>query len=92
MGGATIMVRTARLGRREPKATSELIDHIRGAARPLQAFDRWPTWMWANEEIAELTDWLRRHNETRPEAERVGFYGLDVYNWTSIVCGSRSTR
>jgi erythromycin esterase len=22
----------------------------------LQAFDRWPSWMWANEEIAELTE------------------------------------
>jgi erythromycin esterase-like protein len=24
----------------------------------LQAFDRWPTWMWANEEVAELAEWL----------------------------------
>jgi erythromycin esterase-like protein len=51
----------------------------------LQAFDRWPTWMWANEEVAELVDWLQQHNGTRPEAARVGFHGLDVYSlWDSL--------
>src|SRR5262249_53411960 len=51
----------------------------------LQAFDRWPTWMWANEEVAELVDWLRHHNRTRPGAARVGFHGLDVYSlWDSL--------
>ncbi|MBW8767523.1 MAG: erythromycin esterase family protein, partial [Geodermatophilales bacterium] len=29
----------------------------------LDAFERWPTWMWANEEVVELTEWLRRHND-----------------------------
>src|SRR3712207_4989972 len=28
----------------------------------LQAFDRWPTWMWANREIVRLAEWLRGHN------------------------------
>jgi erythromycin esterase len=49
----------------------------------LLAFDRWPTWMWANEEVADFCRWLRRHNETvqRP----VGFHGLDVYSlWESL--------
>jgi erythromycin esterase len=51
----------------------------------LRAFDRWPTWMWANEEVAELVEWLRRHNKGRPEEQRVGFYGLDVYSlWDSL--------
>ncbi|WP_437522017.1 erythromycin esterase family protein [Sorangium sp. So ce726] len=51
----------------------------------LRAFDRWPTWMWANEEVAELIEWLRRHNQGRPEEQRVGFYGLDVYSlWDSL--------
>lgn len=55
------------------------------ARETLQAFDRWPTWMWANEEVAELADWLRAHNQTRPDAERVGFHGLDVYGlWDSL--------
>jgi erythromycin esterase-like protein len=53
------------------------------AREALQAFERWPTWMWANEEIVKLTEWLLRHNgEWR---DRVGFYGLDVYSlWDSL--------
>jgi erythromycin esterase len=51
----------------------------------LHAFRRWPTWMWANEEIADLADWLRQHNERLPEGRKVGFYGLDVYSlWDSL--------
>ncbi len=45
-------------------------------------FDRWPTWMWANSEVAEFVEWLRRHNEAGGD---VGFYGLDVYSlWDSM--------
>lgn len=51
----------------------------------LHAFERWPTWMWANEEMVEFTEWLRRHNEGLPEDRRAGFYGLDVYSlWDSL--------
>ena len=51
----------------------------------LRAFDRWPTWMWANQEVLDFTRWLREHNMSRPEGERVGFYGLDVYSlWESL--------
>jgi erythromycin esterase-like protein len=51
----------------------------------LDAFERWPTWMWANEEVAEFTTWLRAYNLARPEDERAGFYGLDVYSlWESM--------
>ena len=46
----------------------------------LRVFERWPTWMWANEEIADLAEWLRQHNDGLPQEERVGFYGLDVYS------------
>lgn len=49
----------------------------------LTAFDRWPTWMWANLEVAGFLRWLRDHNE-RAGAD-VGFYGLDVYSlWESL--------
>lgn len=49
----------------------------------LRAFDRWPTWMWANWEVAALTDWLREYNKT--QHKKVGFYGLDVYSlWDSM--------
>jgi erythromycin esterase-like protein len=57
-------------------------------ARPAEALDtfrRWPTWMWANEEVRDLIGWFRGHNDRRPEKEKVGFYGLDVYSlWDSL--------
>ena len=45
----------------------------------LDAYDRWPTWMWANWEVLEFVEWLRERNAARPPESRVGFYGLDVY-------------
>ena len=57
----------------------------KNAREVLKVFDRWPTWMWANEEIVELAEWLRRHNARLSDNERVGFYGLDVYSlWESM--------
>jgi erythromycin esterase len=51
----------------------------------LHGFDRWPTWMWANEEVVDFARWLREHNLSRPEHQRAGFYGLDVYSlWDSL--------
>jgi erythromycin esterase-like protein len=63
---------------------------VKGRARPddsavatLARFERWPTWMWANTEVAEFVNWLRDHN--RHADASVGFYGLDVYSlWESI--------
>jgi len=50
------------------------------SAREVMAgFDRWPTWMWANEPFADLVEWLAEHNADRPEEERVGVYGVDLY-------------
>jgi len=47
------------------------------------AFDRFPTWMWRNEEVHELVDWLRAYNAD--QRRRVGFHGLDLYSlFTSI--------
>jgi erythromycin esterase-like protein len=51
----------------------------------LDAFSRWPTWMWANDDVVDFCRWLRGVNAARPEHERVGFYGLDVYSlWDSM--------
>ena len=51
----------------------------------LAAFDRWPTWMWANEDVADFCRWLRAHNGGVAETGRVGFHGLDVYSlWESL--------
>src|SRR3954454_15970090 len=55
-------------------------DHAREV---LRRFERWPTWMWANDEVADFIDWLRNHNGR--QGSRIGFYGLDVYSlWESI--------
>lgn len=60
-------------------------DSGESAEQVLHAFERWPTWMWANREVVEFVEWLRAHNETLPVAERIGFYGLDVYSlWESM--------
>ncbi|TVR49974.1 MAG: erythromycin esterase family protein [Puniceicoccaceae bacterium] len=57
-----------------------------GSAREvLLGFDRWPRWMWANEETLELVEWLRDYNRGRAPEERVGFYGLDIYGWGDTV-------
>jgi protein-L-isoaspartate(D-aspartate) O-methyltransferase len=44
------------------------------------AFERFPTWMWRNEEVDAFIRWLRRHNQDRPYEAMTGFYGLDLYN------------
>ncbi|MDZ5473836.1 erythromycin esterase family protein [Bacillus sp. 31A1R] len=50
----------------------------------LSAFNRWPTWMWANEEIMDLIIWLKEHNQGK-QSSNVGFYGIDVYSlWESM--------
>lgn len=51
----------------------------------LHAFNRWPTWMWANWETMALAGWLQRHNNNLPADKKTGFYGLDVYSlWESM--------
>jgi erythromycin esterase len=51
----------------------------------LAAFDRWPTWMWANEEVVDFCRRLRGRNLRVDEPEQAGFHGLDVYSlWESL--------
>jgi erythromycin esterase-like protein len=60
-------------------------DQDLSARQLLNLFERWPTWMWANVEVADFLDWLRDWNSRRPQSKRVGFYGLDVYSlWDSL--------
>jgi erythromycin esterase-like protein len=55
------------------------------ARETLHAFERWPTWMWANEEVVALAEWLRRRNDSAADGREVGFHGLDVYSlWDSL--------
>ncbi|WP_207425396.1 erythromycin esterase family protein [Pedobacter sp. SYSU D00535] len=51
----------------------------------LQQYNRWPTWMWGNYEVASLVTWMNNWNQSKAAAEKVGFYGLDVYCiWESM--------
>jgi erythromycin esterase-like protein/predicted phosphoribosyltransferase len=61
--------------------------YVRGASDDVDAvealadFRRFPTWMWRNTVVVEFVEWLRAHNDALPPgAEKVGFYGLDLYS------------
>ena len=49
------------------------------------AFQRFPTWMWRNAEVAEFLGWLRDWNASWPPGAQVGFYGLDLYNLNASI-------
>lgn len=46
----------------------------------LNSFNRWPTWMWANEEVEDFVEWLKMQNDRKPMEQRTGFYGIDMYS------------
>ncbi|HEY0535512.1 MAG TPA: erythromycin esterase family protein [Actinoplanes sp.] len=49
----------------------------------LRAYERWPTWMWANEEVVDFARWLRSFNDRN--GRKIGFHGLDLYSlWESL--------
>ncbi|KAK9238781.1 putative erythromycin esterase [Lipomyces kononenkoae] len=52
---------------------------------PLNAFNRFPKWMWRNQEVKDFIQWLQQHNLHLPAEERAGFYGLDLYSLKSSI-------
>lgn len=56
--------------------------HVRGRPRNVveAVFERFPTWMWRNAEVADFVEWLRAWNLAHVAAARVEFRGLDVYS------------
>lgn len=46
----------------------------------LKEYNRWPTWLWANYETVSLTTWLNNYNQHLSLKQKIGFYGLDVFN------------
>lgn len=46
----------------------------------VNSFNRWPSWMWANEEVMSFVSWLTKENQQRVSDEKVGFYGIDMYS------------
>ena len=61
------------IGHGEPRA---------GAPKP---FQRFPTWMWRNTVIEQLIHDLRALNRNRARDDRVGLYGLDIYNMAGSI-------
>jgi len=59
--------------------------YVRGRsddASPLEAlgdFERFPMWMWRNEDVMNFVGWLRDHNDRHPDGQ-AGFYGIDLYS------------
>jgi len=52
----------------------------------LDHFERFPTWMWANQEVLHFIKWLRAFNSMDQEETRnVGFYGLDLYSMSRSI-------
>jgi protein-L-isoaspartate(D-aspartate) O-methyltransferase len=67
---------------------SRIDDYVRGQKRrstiEFTPFDRFPTWMWRNQEVDDFVAWLRAYNADHT-GQRVGFHGLDLYSlFTSI--------
>jgi erythromycin esterase-like protein len=50
------------------------------AERALAGFERFPAWMWRNADVLDFVGWLRAHNDEQPDAQKTGFYGLDLYS------------
>ncbi|MDX1584800.1 MAG: erythromycin esterase family protein [Thermoanaerobaculia bacterium] len=55
------------------------------ALESLRNFERFPTWMWRNEDVLKLVGWLHQFNEDRGHAEQAGFYGVDLYSLFSSI-------
>jgi erythromycin esterase-like protein len=50
------------------------------ALQSLSGFKRFPAWMWRNVDVLEFIAWLRGHNDSLQQPNRIGFYGLDIYS------------
>ncbi len=61
-----------------------VLGNVRRSSLDFKPFERFPSWMWRNEDVHDFIQWLRAFNADRPE-RRVGFHGLDLYSmFTSI--------
>jgi len=52
----------------------------KNAIQSLSDYERFPTWMWKNDVVADFAEWLREHNSNKSTDQRVGIHGLDVYS------------
>jgi len=51
----------------------------------LGGFKRFPTWMWRNSTIPPFLKWLRDYNDKMSFANKIGFYGLDLYSLNTSI-------
>lgn len=62
---------------------NEFVKHKPGGPSTIEEamneIDRWPLWMWRNQEVQELVHWLYDFNRDRSPEDRVGIYGVDLY-------------
>ena len=42
------------------------------------AFNRWPQWVWANEEMVEFIEWLKLFNLQKAPESQVHCFGMDM--------------
>ncbi len=61
-------------------ALNRYVRHHAPRANAEPVFQRFPTWMWRNLEVAELVEWMHGFNESKAPAGQAGFYGLDMYS------------
>lgn len=51
------------------------------AVTALGDFERFPRWMWRNEDVLSFVQWLREYNDALPPGTaKTGFYGVDLYS------------
>jgi erythromycin esterase-like protein/predicted phosphoribosyltransferase len=51
------------------------------AEAALGDFQRFPRWMWRNDDVLEFVQWLRDRNDAVPAGTpKAGFYGIDLYS------------
>ena len=60
-------------------------EYVKGEAlisadQALDGFKRFPTWMWANQEVLQFISWLHDYNQLQDDEDKAGFYGLDLYS------------
>ncbi len=55
-----------------------LDDQFGSAREALVDYNRWPEWLWANQEFGEFVEWLKEFNAQREMTDRVGVYGMDM--------------
>jgi erythromycin esterase-like protein len=51
----------------------------------LGGFERFPRWMWRNDDVSAFIEWLQGYNADLAPEQRCGFYGIDLYSLHSSI-------